>query len=82
MAATREDISSWFDRGRDAGARYMIVLCDTYDHDDYPVYCVEADHARKRMKDPGSMQKVMECYDLRADKETQMNQRRAMALEV
>lgn len=82
MAASREDIASWFDRGAASGARYMIVLCDTYDYDDYPVYCTTAKHAIERMKDPGSMQKVMECYDLAADKAAQMKQHRAMALSV
>lgn len=39
---SRNDISSWFDSGIQLGATHMIVVCDTYDYDDYPVY-VKAD---------------------------------------
>jgi hypothetical protein len=34
----------------------------------------------QRYKNPGEMQRVMEVYDLRADKAEQMNERRAMRL--
>lgn len=80
MAASREDIERWFNEGVETGARYMLVICDTYDHDDYPVFCKDADHAKSRMKSPGQMQRIMECYDLQADKAAQMKQHRAMAL--
>lgn len=39
MAASKEDISWWYDEGVKAGATHLIVVCDTYDHEDYPVYC-------------------------------------------
>ena len=34
MAATRSDISQWFDRGKKLGATHMLVVCDTLDWDD------------------------------------------------
>jgi hypothetical protein len=34
------------------------------------------------MNHPPAMATVMECYDLRADKDKQMKQRRAMGLSV
>lgn len=82
MAASREDVSRWFDEGVKQGQRWMVVLCDTFDWEDYPSYFRTEDAARKTIKDPGSMQQVMECYDLRTDKYEQMKQRRAMALTV
>lgn len=82
MAASRQDIERWFENGVALGAGYMLVICDTFDHSDYPVYCATEDDARTRMKTPGEMQRLMECYDLSADKTEQMNQRRAMALTV
>jgi hypothetical protein len=82
MAATREDISLWFDHGVTFNSKYMVIICDTYDWEDYPAYFSNADEARMKMRAPGEMQKVMECYDLGADKEVQMNQFRAMALTV
>jgi hypothetical protein len=82
VAATREDISSWFDEGVRKGHCWMIVLCDTFDWSDYPSY-YDCEHAaRHRMNHPPAMATVMECYDLRADKDTQMKQHRAMGLSV
>ncbi len=81
MAATRQDISEWFDRCKSEGAAYMIVVCDTFDYEDYPVSCANEKEAReKKAHCSGNMQRVMEIYDLNGDKETQMNQHRAMAL--
>lgn len=80
MAATRQDIEGWFDRGVANGARHMLVVCDTFDHDDYPVFTHSDAECLKRYEEPGNMQRVMEVYDLRAEKAEQMNERRAMRL--
>ncbi len=81
-AATRQEISTWFDRGVERGATHMIIVCDTYDHDDYPVFAFGdaealANHEQHNGK---NMQRVMEVYDLRADKDEQMQEHRAMRL--
>lgn len=80
MAATRQDIEGWFKRGVADGKAYMVVVCDTYDHSDYPCYFDNADATRKKKDDPGEMQRVMEVYDLNADMKRQMDMHRAMAL--
>lgn len=80
MAATREDIEGWFKLGVAESKAYMLVICDTYDHSDYPSYFDTADGAKAKKLHPGEMQRVMEVYDLRADMKTQMSQHRAMAL--
>jgi len=80
MAATRQDIDGWFDRGVANGARHMLVVCDTFDHDDYPVFTHSDAECLARYKEPGNMQRVMEVYDLRAEKAEQMNEHRAMRL--
>lgn len=80
MSATRDDLSSWFDRGKESNHRYMVIVCDTYDWDDYPVFCNDKEEAENRVKNPGEMQKIMEVYDLNADKEVQMNMHRAYML--
>lgn len=38
MATTQAMIGSWFDQGVNQGATHMIVVVDTFDHDDYPVF--------------------------------------------
>ena len=80
MAATKDDISGWFDRGVSEGAKFMLVICDTYDYDDYPMFFSNGKDCAEKFKKPGNMQSVMECYDLTADKDAQMRERRAMRL--
>lgn len=48
MAATKEDIRSWLKRGKESGATHMIVVCDTYDHEDYPVYVMPDENVRTK----------------------------------
>ncbi len=79
---TKDEISEWFDRGIAQNKTHMIVVCDTYDNDDYPAYAngdsdAIAQYARY---DGHNMQRVMEVYDLREDKAAQMKERRAMHL--
>ena len=74
---TRDEISRWFDRGVEQGGRYMLVICDTFDHEDYPSYFDTDADARKTADKPGEMQRLMEAYDLQADKASQMQARRA-----
>jgi len=39
MAATREDVDRWIKAAKVNGFKYIISACDTFDWDDYPVYC-------------------------------------------
>ena len=79
MAATWQEISSWFDEGAELGATHMIVVCDTFEYDDYPVFVEPGKTARDVAGEyRGNMQRVMECYDLRMDKDTQMCEYRAL----
>lgn len=79
---SKTEIGTWFDRGVADGATHMIVVCDTFDWDDYPVYVSpQQDPAKvKKQYDRVNMQKVMEVYDLAGDREAQLNMGRAMAV--
>lgn len=71
---TRKDISTWFDRGIKQNAMFMFVICDTFDWEDYPVYAISIEGAKEKYaRYPYDMQKIMEVYDLRRDKMTQIN---------
>ena len=76
---TKEEISRWFDIGVQKNATYMIVVCDTFDWEDYPVYITQEQnvHDIYKMYNNENMQKVMEVYNLNMDKEFQLNQQRA-----
>jgi hypothetical protein len=64
------EIRGWFEAAKKRGSTHMIVVCDTYDHEDYPlgVYdtirgdadCLRQYHAHQGV----NMQRVMEVYDI------------------
>lgn len=74
MAASVNDLINWFTTGVEMKYTHMIVVCDTYDYDDYPVYVKKGENAREevRKRDGVQMQKVMEVYDLREEMGPQM----------
>jgi len=77
---SRLDISDWFDRGVFEGKSHMLVMCDTFDYEDYPVFTDTDEECLNKYKNPGKMQGVMEVYDLKAEKNEQLNQRRVFNL--
>lgn len=76
MATTRDDIREWFDRGVEESAEFMIIACDTFSWDDYPVFCTESDYEEKHARASSNMQTIMEVYDLKKDREQQLRQHR------
>lgn len=80
MAASKADIDRWFERGAVDGATHMIVVCDTFDHEDYPVYVRPGQKSREVAADYDgkNMQRVMEVYNLAQDKAAQLAERRAI----
>jgi hypothetical protein len=77
---SRAQIEQWFDRGIEQGKRFMVVVCDTFDYEDYPVFTDTDQECTDKVKAPGDMQRVMEVYDLRLDKNTQLNTDRCWSL--
>lgn len=73
MAASKEDIRRWLNHGKESGATHMIVVCDTYDHENYPVYVMPDENVRERSKefDGRNMQTIMEVYSYKHDLEKQ-----------
>jgi hypothetical protein len=75
---TAEDISRWLKRGKEKGATHMIVVCDTFDHGDYPVYISPDENVREiEQKYHGNMQRVMEVYSINKPWAEQIDQPRA-----
>lgn len=45
------------------GATHMLVMCDGFDHEDYPVYVLPGEDVHTVIKSKlGNMQRLMECY--------------------
>ncbi len=66
MATTKQEISGWFDKGKNEGSTHMLVVCDTFDYEDYPVYVTKLCNVNEVYKNYNgpNMQKVMEVYDI------------------
>lgn len=76
--ATKDDLRRWFQ----AGSAYednthMVVLCDTIDWSDQPVYVTSKERALEYMSHCPDGYKVMEVYNLKRDMEEQMAAYRA-----
>ena len=65
--------------GKKKKATHCIVVCDTYDHEDYPVYVEKGQDPREVAKefDGKNMQRIMECYALNQDIDMQLGELRA-----
>lgn len=79
MAASMSDIRGWFESGVEQGATHMIVVCDPFDHEDYPVYVKPNEDVREKEASYAgrNMQRVMEVYNLGMGMDEQLSQRRA-----
>lgn len=75
MPANRE----WLDRGVHDKHAFMLVVCDTFDWEDYPVYADSLTELKQKAEEHHgpNMQKVMECYDLSMPHEPQLAELRA-----
>lgn len=82
MAANRSDIRSWVREGKASGATHVIVMCDTYDHEDYPVFVKPGEVVADAIKRAsGNMAQLMEVYAMHLDLEAQLSEYRAYHCE-
>ncbi len=61
----------------------MLIICDTYDWEDYPHYVTGKDNAlaaRDDCKPEQNMKKFMELYNLQMDKQPQIEATRCFQL--
>lgn len=79
MATSREDIRQWLLRAQKSGASHVIVVCDTYDHEDYPINVMPDQnvHTIHDQYNGPNMQRVMEVYNFSLDIEAQLSENRA-----
>lgn len=68
-------------QGKKEGKAYMIMWCDTFDYGNYASYYDNEEQAQFALDNPDSMQRAMECYDLKGDLEKQIAMPRAWALK-
>ena len=78
MATTKEDIRGWLSKN-EGEYSHMIVVCDTFDHSDYPVYVLKTENIDECLKAirKQDMTRVMEFYSYSMDLESQLDEERA-----
>lgn len=79
IPTTRDDLSSWFDDGKSAGATHMVVVSDDFSYEYFPVYVFSPQDPYEIIHEYSSQQLygVMEVYALFLDKEMQLKEPRA-----
>lgn len=80
---TKNEIRTWLEEGRSQGATHTIVVCDDYDHEDYPVHVPPGQDIQRAMDayNGRNMQRIMEVYALHLDLEAQLAEQRAYHVE-
>ena len=84
MAASAEDIRSWLNRAKaKPNCTHVVVVCDTYDWEDYPVFVMQNEDIQEQVDhyNGSSMQKVLEVYKLDLDLDTQMQEPQACQMQ-
>lgn len=79
MTATRQDILDWLKEAKKTKAAFLIVGHDPFDHENFPVYCENADECKaalKRLIAHGNS--YDEVYDMSISVEKQLAERRSM----
>lgn len=78
MPTSQDDICRWLKRA-DKAATHMLVVCDTFDWSDYPVYIMPDQDIRAEAdkRNGPNMTKLMEVYNLSMDLETQLAEHRS-----
>ena len=82
MATSKEEIKEWVEEGKNNGSTHVMIVCDTYDYDDYPVYVQPEQDIREMLKAYSKdMQKVMEVYSMNLDIDEQLSEHRSFNLD-
>ena len=81
MAVTREGIRQWLQQAKkEGGISHVIIVCDNFDYEDYPVNVKTGQDVHERMRDFSNgknMQQIMEVYNMKMDIEKQLGEHRA-----
>jgi hypothetical protein len=63
---TREDVEAWIKEGRRKKATHLVVVCDSFSYEDYPVFVSKNEnlHDILRKYNGPNMQRLMEVIEL------------------
>lgn len=81
MAATKEEIREWLQRGIEQKSSHVIIAVDTWDYEDYPVFVSADEDVQEKVNSYNNKSdRIMEVYNLKADIEEQLNETRVWNL--
>ncbi len=88
MATSKEEIEGWVKRPSTSGQKddgrkvtHVMIVCDSYDYTDYPVYVHEDEDIKERIAEHSmNMQRVVEVYKMSMDIDKQLREFRARNL--
>lgn len=81
MAVDKWMIESWLKCEKAAESDYMLVVWDTFDFEDYPVYVSKEDLDDAIQQYSINMQTIMEIYNFSLDIDAQLAEQRAWHIE-
>jgi hypothetical protein len=72
--ATKDAITNWLKTAQKDNKTHVIVVCDTFDHNDYPVFVGPEDDIAKLIETYSeNMQRIMEIYKVSMDWDQQLS---------
>jgi len=80
MSTSQSEIEEWVRAAHKKGCTHLIVVCDDFSFEDYPVEVFDGDDIKKKIeeyKDLKKMQRIMEIYSMRLPIDLQLAERRA-----
>ncbi len=81
---TKEEIRKIVMHGNTGEYSHVIICCDTFDYEDYPVYIKYGEDIKTiiaNYNDYNKMSKVMEIYNYNLDLEKQLKETRSYHIE-
>lgn len=69
MAASRNDVDRWINTAREGNFEFIISVCDTFDYEDYPVYCKDEEELKQEIPfyNGKKMQRINEIIRIKPD---------------
>ncbi len=73
---------AWFNDGRQMKAAFMVVIYDSLNARDYPIFIADPKKVKDAIKDASRapMQRLLEVYDLNEDRDIQLAENRTWRL--
>lgn len=81
-AATRSEVEEWVQEAQRRGATHLIVMVDTFDWEDYPVYIMGDQNINEELskRSGKNMQRVVEVYNMQMNIKKQLAESRSYNL--